>query len=652
MTIVLQKSDLASNSFANTNSNGAGGVALRTDAGSAFRAELALNTGAGLVGFIQPGAGAVPRTLQSKGEDVLSVKDHGAVGDGVTDDTAAIQSALSAATGTLLFPAGVYMVTNITMPKNVAWIGHKAVIKKINNTPGNVFTGSVLNSAWYIEGLTFDGNYLNQTPLQNNCIIRAAGLQSKYWFTNCEFTNHEFCAVRIDGDANKDNLTYVNISDSRFFGGQEGDALAFAPRYVSIGGACNGSVSGNKFDFGSTPAASGVCGVATTLIGDSNSVSLVIADNHFVDVGRCATNRLGAIEAYGGAGGVIVQGNRISRAYGRGISVKANAKSSVISGNIVDGTVSDGVYAAHGITMSGTADDTTIGSGFICTNNVVQDAAGIGFNLIGDTLAPGFLNDATITGNISRNSASHNFNIEGYNNVICANNISKNSGDTAFKTNKLTGEFLFTGNMIDTVAANNGVSIFDDTFSTTTLVATGNTFKNIPLYGIVVCASASVGLAGFIITNNRFESITSSGIRFGGQTKVSLISDNTFTSSPFPFTSVTPSAFISAHANLTSLTNPPLLTLAADTITVWNDVHYVATEGGALTDDLSTINGGFMGRVVTLVASNNANDVVLKDAVGNLRLNGDFTLSHSDDTITLVFIGTTWREITRSDNTV
>jgi hypothetical protein len=119
MTIILQKSDLASNSFANTNSNGAGGVALRTDAGSAFRAELALNTGAGLVGFIQPGAGAVPRTLQSKGEDVLSVKDYGVVGDGVTDDTAAIIVALTASaaranTGkptTLIFPPNVYKIT-------------------------------------------------------------------------------------------------------------------------------------------------------------------------------------------------------------------------------------------------------------------------------------------------------------------------------------------------------------------------------------------------------------------------------------------------------------------------------------------------------------------------------------------------------------
>ena len=35
-------------------------------------------------GFIQAGTGAVQRTVESKLQDVVSVKDFGAVGDGVT----------------------------------------------------------------------------------------------------------------------------------------------------------------------------------------------------------------------------------------------------------------------------------------------------------------------------------------------------------------------------------------------------------------------------------------------------------------------------------------------------------------------------------------------------------------------------------------
>ena len=45
--------------------------------------------GDALIGVLQPFTGAVARTQHSKNADILSVKDFGAVGDGITDDTAA-----------------------------------------------------------------------------------------------------------------------------------------------------------------------------------------------------------------------------------------------------------------------------------------------------------------------------------------------------------------------------------------------------------------------------------------------------------------------------------------------------------------------------------------------------------------------------------
>ena len=65
-----------------------------------------------LVTFVQAGAGAVVRTAQAKMRDTVSVKDFGAVGDGVTNDTAAIQAAIAASTNkTLFWPTGQYLLS-------------------------------------------------------------------------------------------------------------------------------------------------------------------------------------------------------------------------------------------------------------------------------------------------------------------------------------------------------------------------------------------------------------------------------------------------------------------------------------------------------------------------------------------------------------
>ena len=75
--------------------------------------DLTSSIGSTLVGTTNEATGAVTRTVASKLSDFINVKDFGATGDGGTDDTVAIQNALTAAriNGTIYFPAGAYHVT-------------------------------------------------------------------------------------------------------------------------------------------------------------------------------------------------------------------------------------------------------------------------------------------------------------------------------------------------------------------------------------------------------------------------------------------------------------------------------------------------------------------------------------------------------------
>ena len=94
--------------------------------------DISASSGSSLVGWVQSGAESLPAPLdtlrtkdvQTKLREWVSVKDFGAVGDGVADDTVAIQAALNSFGvngGTLSVPPGTYRLSApLGLPNNIS----------------------------------------------------------------------------------------------------------------------------------------------------------------------------------------------------------------------------------------------------------------------------------------------------------------------------------------------------------------------------------------------------------------------------------------------------------------------------------------------------------------------------------------------------
>lgn len=157
------------------------------------KGEIGYNTGSSLIGFLQAGTGAVARTVQAKLRDVVSVKDFGAVGDGVTDDTAAIQAALNSGARWVSLPTGTFLAGPVILPSGVGLVGNGGILKAKAGSYYQVYipNGSV-NST--VDNVTFDaaGLITAGSPTGETACISSAttsGTMSGLRLTNNRFLN-------------------------------------------------------------------------------------------------------------------------------------------------------------------------------------------------------------------------------------------------------------------------------------------------------------------------------------------------------------------------------------------------------------------------------------------------------------------------------
>lgn len=132
-----------------------------------------VNTDSSSIVYSQGATGTVTTNVKAKLQESVSVKDFGAVGNGVTDDTAAIQAALDYAdTGsnqssvvTVFIPAGTYIHTGITIPGgvNVMGDGRTSTTLFLKNSTNPVQSVKLESSRASISKVTIDGNRNNNS---------------------------------------------------------------------------------------------------------------------------------------------------------------------------------------------------------------------------------------------------------------------------------------------------------------------------------------------------------------------------------------------------------------------------------------------------------------------------------------------------------
>jgi hypothetical protein len=124
------------------------------------------------VSYTPPFTGSATTNVEAKLSEYVSVKDFGAVGDGVADDTAAIQAALNSGAKRIEFLAESYKVSALTIPSTVREVvgvgANRAFATRLQFNTGtvttNAFTVSVGCSGLNVRNLSLEfksGSYTN-----------------------------------------------------------------------------------------------------------------------------------------------------------------------------------------------------------------------------------------------------------------------------------------------------------------------------------------------------------------------------------------------------------------------------------------------------------------------------------------------------------
>jgi parallel beta-helix repeat protein len=426
---------------------------------SNLQTQLAAGSGSSLVGYNQGGAGAVNRTVQSRLRDFVSVKDFGAVGNGVVDDTVAVQAALDSGAYGIFVPDGTYIVNAVT--GSDVYLFGSGTIKKKSATKGQMIT---LTGDNVVEGITLDYDWTNATqtlPYFANISLRQN--QGVITVRDCKFVRSFARALYVEGAT-------LTLSGSSFAEGaphnnQSGGNERVTSYLDVVADLLTDEqfieVTGNTFVGPSLDPAdlhlntSGIFITAQALDGVRyKSVNIVGNTLIACSQNAGAGNVTGAIDTYNGVENLVISGNTIRLFSYAGIKVQ-NSSNFAITGNTITGgaaPVGASVAQSFGIISTEKVRGATAEqSNGTIANNVIQDCQYIGIsNSCDNVVISGNIIDGVVLatlGNGINNTASY---------VNIVDNVGRN----------VEGTFVST-------TGGNRIKIIGNTFQSDTVASVG-----------------------------------------------------------------------------------------------------------------------------------------------------------------------------------
>lgn len=229
-------------------------------ADQATLATLAASSGSSLIGYTEGAAGAVATTVQTKLREIVSVKDFGAKGDGTTDDTAAINAALTAS-DVVYFPIGTYMTdgSHNIKGKTLKGAGKESSIVKLRGTNTNAslfINGGSISTSWGTGGgflmrdLGLKGNWDGSTTNSETDVSVIGGL-IKWWagayiyLQDCNLSNcfgFGFFCYRMGYSTLRENHIYTNAKNGVHVQGVSASSAITSSRIVDCSiNSCRGT---------------------------------------------------------------------------------------------------------------------------------------------------------------------------------------------------------------------------------------------------------------------------------------------------------------------------------------------------------------------------------------------------------------------------